>query len=393
MEDTLEQIHTDICRRARAGCSLEQISSDLYISLDEVVRTLAMKSQLTPPTITRIFEMQRLGLSTMQTSRELAVANQTLRAFLPEISSEVGARILSLKAKGLGNSAISRELMISQQAVASYNAPHGPRRQMTSDRLPEVIAPMATHYLLSLLCYKTNAVTGLKSPLRYIDKLRPGGFSWAELPGENLLITGGIIEGHSVYHISAHRDYAVTSKAPMIKARAWHSSVYYAQYLYVIGGQFKVCERYVSAEDRWEVFGKLPGEYYQCMKCSCVLMEATRSIYVVGGNWFSERETVGKQLPLIWRLSLESLSFELLNVKLPTSGSRIPCFKLSPASTEFYLVLGQDLYSFTPSTCHIKLIRRVSRKAKSLGACWYFKGTLHFFDDRQTRTLFVGDLS
>jgi hypothetical protein len=47
----------------------------------------------------------------------------------------------------------------------------------------------------------------------------------------------------------------------------------------------------------------------------------------------------------VQRLSLESLTWELMQFRLPFAGCDIPCFKLR--DTEVYLVVSQTLCSFT----------------------------------------------
>jgi hypothetical protein len=198
-----------------------------------------------------------------------------------------------------------------------------------------------------------------------------------------------------VFNIDATREYAVTSRASLtIMKRFGHSSVCCEQYVYVIGGGTKQCERYDVAEDRWEVFGVLPGIHNVYLDISLVLMETTHSIYLIGGQSFAKiQATGGEGADFIWRLDLVSLAFEVLDVKLPRASSCIPCFKLSPKSPVIYMLLDRDLYSFNPSTSLMQHVRRVTRKAQCRGPCYYvLGGTLHFSDDSQARTLAIGEL-
>jgi hypothetical protein len=50
-------------------------------------------------------------------------------------------------------------------------------------------------------------------------------------------------------------------------------------------------------------------------------------------------------LNLVQKLSLESLTWELMQYRLPFADRRIPCFKLR--DTEVYLVVKDTLCSFT----------------------------------------------
>jgi hypothetical protein len=55
------------------------------------------------------------------------------------------------------------------------------------------------------------------------------------------------------------------------------------------------------------------------------------SLYALGGFCDSE------PLDLVQKLSLESLTWELMQFRLPFAGQHIPCFKLS--DTEVYLMV------------------------------------------------------
>jgi hypothetical protein len=78
------------------------------------------------------------------------------------------------------------------------------------------------------------------------------------------------------------------------------------------------------------------------------------SLYALGG--YDE-----VSLDVVQKLSLESLTWELMQLRLPFAGYGIPCFKLR--DTEVYLVVNKTLYSFTafevrPLKTLIKDIRR-----------------------------------
>jgi hypothetical protein len=63
-----------------------------------------------------------------------------------------------------------------------------------------------------------------------------------------------------------------------------------------------------------------------------------RNLYALGGY-------DGSYLDLVQKLSLESLTWELMQFNLPFTGYAIPCFKLR--NTEVYLVVNKTLCSFT----------------------------------------------
>jgi hypothetical protein len=63
------------------------------------------------------------------------------------------------------------------------------------------------------------------------------------------------------------------------------------------------------------------------------------SLYALGGD---DDES---DLDLVQKLSLESLTWELMHFRLPFAGQSIACFKLR--DTEVYLVVNKTLCSFT----------------------------------------------
>jgi hypothetical protein len=63
----------------------------------------------------------------------------------------------------------------------------------------------------------------------------------------------------------------------------------------------------------------------------------------------------GSLLDLVQKLSLESLTRELMQFRLPHAGWCIPCFKLR--DTEVYLVVSKTLCSFTGfEVCSLKTL-------------------------------------
>jgi hypothetical protein len=61
------------------------------------------------------------------------------------------------------------------------------------------------------------------------------------------------------------------------------------------------------------------------------------------------------ELDTVQKLSLDSLTWELMHLRLPQAALCIPCFK---TDSEVYLVIKKTLYSFTP--LHVKPIKRVT---------------------------------
>jgi hypothetical protein len=186
------------------------------------------------------------------------------------------------------------------------------------------------------------------------------------LPGGSLLITGGYPAVREVVKIGTLREYAVSSQPPMHTARRGHAAVYYSQYLYVLGGYneggyLRECERYACAESRWEVLPALP-----VAGIGMSAVEVENSLYALGGRAAKENfDTVQK-------LSLDSLTWELMHLKLPQAASWLPCFK---SDTQVYLVIKKTLHSFTPlEVRRVKNLRKVIKSHSS----YYSRGTLYY---------------
>jgi hypothetical protein len=228
--------------------------------------------------------------------------------------------------------------------------------------------------------HKVNLLTGEQSyyavPNYDFNRL----CSWSELPGGSLLITGGFPAVREVVKIDTLREWAVCSLPPMHTARYFHAAVYHSLYLYILGGYnvraLSECERYVCAGSRWEVLPALP---VACGHMSAVELES--SVYALGGwDGSSDLDTVQK-------LSLDSLTWELMQLKLPQAASDLPCFK---TDTQVYLVIEKSLYCFTPQ--QVKPIKAVPRSIRCYSS-YYSRGTLYYVNGEGITSLAVGELA
>jgi hypothetical protein len=160
------------------------------------------------------------------------------------------------------------------------------------------------------------------------------------VPGGSLLITGGGVHAvREVVRIDTRREFAVSYCPPMLTPRRQHAVVYHTPHLYILRGEtgcreLSECERYVCTESRWEALPPLPRA---CRFPSGVVVES--SLYALGGDDGSS------ELDLVQKLSLESLTWELMQFRLQFAGRAIPCFKLR--DTEVYLVVKKTLCSLT----------------------------------------------
>jgi hypothetical protein len=172
----------------------------------------------------------------------------------------------------------------------------------------------------------------------------------------------------------------------MLTPRAWHAAVYHTPHLYILGGRndsfLSECERYVCAEKRWDALPPLPRA---CSGTSGVVVES--SLYALGG-WYVE-----SVLDFVQKLSLESLTWELMQFRLPFAGYAIPCFKLR--DTEVYLVVGLTLCSFTALEVRpLKTLTEDEDFQSWFGASYYHRGTLYCSSfEGAVRSYEIGSLS
>jgi hypothetical protein len=152
--------------------------------------------------------------------------------------------------------------------------------------------------------------------------------------------------------------------------------------LYVLGGgngvgrYLKECERYVSTESRWEVLPALP---VGCLAMSAV--ELDYSLYALGG-W------ANRDLGTVQKLSLDSLTWELIQVQLPQAVYYFPCFK---TDTQVYLLIEKTLYSFTP--LRIKPIKTVHEGIEWCDTSYYSRGNLHYSWRSEVGSVDIGELA
>jgi hypothetical protein len=221
---------------------------------------------------------------------------------------------------------------------------------------------------------RVNLLTGERSryKLNYTFRIRS---RLSELPGATLLITGGDNK-RDVLKIDTLREWSVSLQAPMHTARRLHAAVYHLQYVYVLGGyndmlvlggysdwELGECERYVCSENRWEELPPLPkaGAFINAV-------ELDNSLYALGGR--ANRTT---KLDTVQRLSLDSLTWNLMQLKLPQATCDFPCFK---KDTEVYLVIDETLYSFTP--LKVKAVKTLATSTAGCISSCYSRGTLYW---------------
>jgi hypothetical protein len=95
-------------------------------------------------------------------------------------------------------------------------------------------------------------------------------------------------------------------------------------------------------------------------------VELHNSLYAFGGC-----QAMG-YLYTVQKLSLYSLTWQLMQLKLPQAEGCFPCFK---KDTEVYLVIEKTLYSFTP--LEVKPIKTLPKEIRCYSS-YYSRDTLYY---------------
>jgi hypothetical protein len=324
--------------------------------------------------------------------------NESQTVGAEQVSQDALEAISKLTLSGSTPEAISLALDLNVQTVSQviargvfgskdFDQEVSQCKQDTRDDLHEVPTLIYSYEFNTDQLYRASLVTGEHSSHRVPSYEFKYGCCWSEVPGGSLLITGGVDGGWSdsrdVVRIDTRREFAVSHCPPMLTPRETHAAVYYTPHLYILGGfnnrNLRECERYVFAESRWQALPPLPRA---CCLMSGVVVE--NNLYALGG--FD-----GSALDLVQKLSLESLTWELMQFRLPFAGYAIPCFKLR--DTEVYLVVNKTLCCFT--ALEVRPLKTLTEDIQSwFGASYYHRGTLYCSScEGAVLSLSIGSLS
>jgi hypothetical protein len=342
--------------RSRSGDSKGKISRLTGLTIDEVKERHVRATGLSPEKLRMILKMKQEGQSLEQIRQESRVELEVLKRFLTDPDA---------------GKIYSRSPPIMTEDTKK---PHKPQTIKTLPKPQQSPTFLYCCEAYSKRLSRVNLLTGEQSWLevpKYEFKLC---CCWSELPGGSLLITGGFPPVREVLQIDTLREYAVSSQPPMHTPRENHAAVYHSQYLYVLAGynsrDVRECERYSCAERRWEVLPALPVG-----GGGMSAVEVDNSLYALGGY---ERDNT------VQKLSLDSLTWELMQLKLPQTAYWAPCFK---TDTQICLILKETLYSFSPlQVIPIKTLP----ESISCGSSYYSRGTLYYERGRGVESLTLG---
>jgi hypothetical protein len=374
-----------ISTKSKLGHSLSQISGQKRLTIDLYKEKPGQATGLSPEALSNIFDMKQRGLSLELISQESDVELEVVKQSMP-IRETVESQIDSLANRVKGPYEVSLDertytLGSPDDCKTESRLPPTTTEETKQPPQPTQTLPKPQHIPIFFYCCQNgtnnlhwvNLLTGEQSCHKVPYYSFKSLCRWSEVPGGRLLITGGgrqRITGcpaeREVVHIDTLREYAVSYRPPMHTARHSHAAVYRSQYLYVLGGSndlslMSECERYSCADSRWEVLPALP---VACLGMSAV--EVENSFYALGGSYSLT----------IQKLSLDSLTWEVMQLKLPSAESRFSCFK---TDTQVYLMIKETLYSFTPF--EVKAVKTLPGHIYGQSS-YYSRGTLYFECDR-----------
>jgi hypothetical protein len=355
-----------ICNLTKSKYSLSQISHITGLTIDEVKEKLGQFTNLTPHEVGLFIRKRQQGLELEQISQRYGVELADLKLFLPDDTDEADALAY-------------RSLPTTTEETKQPSRPQPPKT------LPK---PQYSYKPTFFYCclkgtnklHRVNLLTGEKTCHEVRTYLFNWGCQWSDLPGGRLLITGGgNPKVKEVVKFDTLREWAVSSLPPMHTARSSHAVVYHSQYLYVLAGYrdsaLSECERLDCAESRWEVLPDLP-----VAGAAMSAVELENCVYALGGNDEGCLDTVQK-------LNLDSLTWELIQLKLPQGSSWTACFK---TDTQVFLVNDVTLLCFTPF--QVKPVMTLPQCFWCFSS-YYSRGTLYYEDGREISSLAVGDLT
>jgi hypothetical protein len=354
-EHLVEVIH----RSNQAGYSHQTICSLLGLKLEDVQQVLANAPS----------QDAKLKESTRKKSRKYRPV-MTSSGMAPDNTLEQSS-LEAHQAMPIEQAMFSPKKRAKISEISMESSTYCPQNPQTP-QLPEDTLPafIYSYNRDTDQLHRTSLVTGEQSTLRLPSYTFKASCYWSEVPGGSLLITGGgnFNAESEVVRIDTRREFAVSEQPPMLTPRRDHAAVYHSQHLYVLGGAdghkwLSKCERFVCEENRWEVLPLLPKA---CCLTSGVVVES--SLYALGGL----RGIAG--LDLVQKLSLESLTWELMQLRLPYPNGAISCFKLR--DNEVYLVNNSALCSFT--SLQVRPLKTLTNHINSWnGASYYRSGTLY----------------
>jgi hypothetical protein len=203
-----------------------------------------------------------------------------------------------------------------------------------------------------------------------------------ELPNGIVLITGGTLnseeEGISSTEVTAFdpQTLTLTKRSPMYFGRSTHGCVCFEGQAYVIGGSsgyqpISDCEVYDYDSNSWQ---SLPRMSLKVSYINPVVVEATRTIYVIGGY----DDEIGDYKDTIQEFSVVSKNWRVLSVRMDSAQYSVLCFKLNRSSTDVYFAMNSGLHRLITKEERLEVVKATTTipSQSTSGSCYYSRGTL-----------------
>jgi hypothetical protein len=322
-------------------------------SLTHEVRTLQNQVSLQIPLAQSLFELpQRLSAVERDLAQRLSSSEHELAHRLSKLQREdVLERVCRLEQELALTQAENQSL---KQRLDLMHSEHWlPPLEVESSLLPlsppaEIIEPPPPKIYSYMYNTSTLHWTDLATQEQGTHTLTDYTFQYysslCEVPGELLFVTGGNKRQQELVSIDLRSIAVNKSHNPMLTARFYHSSIYFEDFLYVLGGcnstYTQKCERYDLQQNRWSEVAPLP---VALCYLGVVLMQ--RHIYVLGGYTLHSHSTQNSDS--IFTFSLDSLSWSTLDLKLSSKIYAVLCFKTRADSTELYFIESSKLFKLS----------------------------------------------
>lgn len=156
----------------------------------------------------------------------------------------------------------------------------------------------------------------------------------------------------------------------MLTPRFEHCMLNYAGFIYALGGaesSSMECERFDSANRRWEAIPPLP---YDCLNGSAI--ESNGSIFVLGGSFDQS-----SSLDAIQMLSTHTLTWRVLDVRLPKMTNGMLCFNHDHRADVVYFLIENRVYALSSVTHQVQHLVTLSKRLREFKMpCRFINGTL-----------------
>lgn len=285
-EDELAEL---VCIRSKEGHNFAVIGIMYEIPSVKVFGLIANKLGLRPREVRSAFKMKENGESIESIGLELNLPLAKLYKFLP-------------------NTPQSNFSMPSKRSklIENDDSPNPFNSTLEKRKLQAFIPKYTFHFnnkVLQVTELKSRRVSQVFLPYYYY---RP--VDWCQSPEGKLYCLE--VKKQSIKAVDIFRDYSLTDLAHIEIQFVRNRLAYNRNFIYIIGNNTSKCLRFELTEKRWEDLDCLP---FPCCDYGFIMLEATQCLYVFGGH----SAILQKPLDYIQRLSLESLTWDFLQIKLP----------------------------------------------------------------------------